>query len=124
MKIGEVARQTGVSKSIIRYYEDKGVLPRAIRDSCGYRYYGDAELARIRFVTSARRLGCSFTEIKALIAMQDLRYIPSSQILDLLSHKIIEVNKEMERLRQILGDLLRLQDLGLILAEPEAILEL
>ncbi len=64
MKIGEIAEQTGVSKSIIRYYEGKGVLPRAVRDSAGYRDHGDAELARIRFVTSARRLGCSFPEIR------------------------------------------------------------
>jgi DNA-binding transcriptional MerR regulator len=55
MRIGEIAEQTGVSGYIIRYYESKGVLPRPGRDEFGYRSYGEAELASIRFVTGARR---------------------------------------------------------------------
>ena len=119
MKIGEIAQQTGVSKSIIRYYEGKGVLPRAIRDSYGYRDYGEAELARIRFVTGVRRLGCSFAEIKVMIALQDLHHIPSSQILDLLSHKITEADAEMERLRRVQAELSRLREIALELTQNE-----
>ncbi len=56
MKIGEIAERSGVSASIIRYYGCRGVLPPAVRDQHGYRGFGDAELARIAFVTSARKL--------------------------------------------------------------------
>src|SRR5512140_1784112 len=100
MKIGDIARQANVSKSIIRYYEGKGVLPRAGRDSAGYREYGDAELARIRFVTGARRLGCSFPQIRAMIELQDGNCVPEEQTLHLLSHKIMEVEDEVERLKR------------------------
>src|SRR5512140_1750748 len=119
MKIGDIARQANVSKSIIRYYEGKGVLPRACRDSAGYREYGDAELSRIRFVAEARRLGCSFPEIRVMIEMQDQHCVPPVQILDLLSHKIIEVEAEMERLRKMQRELLQLQELGSRLSESE-----
>ncbi len=115
MKIGEVAQQTGVSASIIRYYENKGVLPKPSRDELGYRDYGDVELARIRFVTGARRLGCSFPEIKALIALQDEHNIPSARLLQLLACKMKEVDDEMERLRQMQSILRRLQTHGLSL---------
>ena len=117
MRIGTIARQARVSKSIIRYYEGKGVLPRAVRDEAGCRVYGEAELRRIRFVTRARRLGCSFAEIKAMIALQESRLCPPSNMLILRSRKITKVDSEMERMRQILVELLRLQDLGLSLAE-------
>ncbi len=108
MRISEIAQRSGVSASIIRYYEHKGVLPLAVRDQYGYRDYGDAELARIAFVTSARKLGCSFPEIQALIDMQEQQHVPSSKLLELLSQKLDEVDSELERLRQMQGVLSRL----------------
>ncbi len=110
MKIGEIAQQTHVSKSIIRYYEDKGVLPHAVRDGAGYRDYGDAELARIQLVTVARRLGCSFKEIKELVAVKDGLNLPSEQLLELLKRKIVEVEQEIDLLRRVQCELLDLQE--------------
>ncbi len=120
MRIGEIAQEAGVSRSIIRYYESKGVLPAAGRDEFGYRTYGEAELARIRFVTGARRLGCSFPEIKALIALQEDHHIPSSKLLKLLASMMKEVDDEMERLRQMQTVLGRLHthELSLVQANP------
>ncbi len=117
MKIGEIAQQTHVSKSIIRYYEDKGVLPRAVRDAAGYRDYGDAELQRIQLVTVARRLGCSFHEIKELVAMREGQDPPSPRVLELLRAKVVQVEQEIERLRRVQCELLDLQDTAERLAE-------
>ncbi len=117
MKIGEIAQQTHVSKSIIRYYEDKGVLPRAVRDAAGYRDYGDAELQRIQLVTVARRLGCSFHEIKELVAVREGQNPPSQRILELLRTKVVEVEQEIERLRRVQCELLELQDMAEKLAD-------
>ncbi len=120
MRIGEIAQRSGVSASIIRYYENKGVLPPAVRDQYGYRDYGDAELARIAFVASARKLGCSFAEIQALIDMQERHHVPSSSLLELLSRKLQEVDSELERLRHIQGVLSRLHMHELKLLSGEA----
>ncbi len=122
MKIGEIAQQTRVSKSIIRYYEDKGVLPRAVRDAAGYRDYSDDELARIQLVTAARRLGCSFEEIKELVAIREGQHLPSARLLELLKSKIVEVGEEIDRLRRVQCELLELQDVAeqLIEAAPQA----
>src|SRR5512141_1601298 len=108
MKIGEIAQQARVSKSIIRYYEGKGVLPPASRDSSGYRDYGASDLARIRLVAGARRLGCSFVEIRDIIAMQDQASVPSSAVLDLLATKVGEVGSELDQLRFVQTELERL----------------
>jgi DNA-binding transcriptional MerR regulator len=120
MKIGEIAQQAGVSASIIRYYERKGVLPRATRDACGYRDYGAADLARVRLVRGARRLGCSFVEIQNIIAMQEEASIPASDLLELLEHKVVEVGDEIDRLRLVQTELSRLHNVALSLARDHA----
>lgn len=111
MRIGEIARQARVSKSVIRYYEDRGVLPRAGRDAAGYRDYGDAELARIRLVTVARRMGCSFEDIQEIVAIQEGKAFPSERVQELLRRKIVELEEEIDRLRRVQCELLELRDM-------------
>lgn len=57
MRISELARQSGVASSAVRWYEEVGVLPPARRGSNGYRDYGPDDLARLRLVVSLRGLG-------------------------------------------------------------------
>ncbi|MGH7709011.1 MAG: MerR family transcriptional regulator [Vulcanimicrobiaceae bacterium] len=67
MTIGELARQTGVRPSRIRYYESVGVLPPPSRCS-GARSYDRSAADTIRDVLIAQRLGLSLAEIRALAA--------------------------------------------------------
>lgn len=55
MRIGELARRTGISERMLRYYEQQGLLQPARRDS-GYRDYGEAEVQaahRIRLLSAS-----------------------------------------------------------------------
>ncbi len=113
MKIGEVAQRLHVSASIIRYYENKGLLPRATRDACGYRVYGDADMARIQFVTGARQLGFSFADIREVLAVRDAEEAPCPRVLDLMTKKVLEVGERIDRLKSMrheLSDLHRLAE--------------
>jgi MerR family copper efflux transcriptional regulator len=40
LKIGQLARQAGVTAKAIRFYEAKRLLPRPLRGTNGYRLYG------------------------------------------------------------------------------------
>ncbi len=119
MRIGEIAQKVHVSRSLIRYYEKTGILPCPARSSCGYRDYGATDLARIQLITGARRLGCSFAEIKALLAVQAANNVPSADILELLARRMIEVGKEMDRLGKVQMELSRLRECAVALAQPE-----
>ncbi|WBB64785.1 MerR family transcriptional regulator [Streptomyces sp. WMMC500] len=49
MRIGELATRTGVSRRLLRYYEEQGLL-HPVRGSNGYREYADADVAAVRHI--------------------------------------------------------------------------
>jgi DNA-binding transcriptional MerR regulator len=56
VRIGELARELGVSADTLRFYERTGLLPSAPRTTNGYRDYGAVEQERIRLLLDLRRL--------------------------------------------------------------------
>jgi MerR family transcriptional regulator, redox-sensitive transcriptional activator SoxR len=66
MRIGEAARRAGVRVSLIRYYEDIGLLPEPERLS-GQRRYDETVLRRLAVIDVAQRAGLSLAEIRELV---------------------------------------------------------
>ncbi len=62
MRIGELAREMGMSSDTLRFYERSGILPRPPRTENGYREYGPAERERIRLLLDLRRLDLSLDD--------------------------------------------------------------
>ena len=67
MKIGELARRTGLTASRIRFYESLGLLPMVDRMPNGYRHYPrDAQLV-LELIDTAQQAGFSLDEIRTLL---------------------------------------------------------
>lgn len=62
MRIGELARRTGVSERALRYYEEQGLL-RPERLPSGYRAYTDADVAAVRRIRVLLAAGLSTAQI-------------------------------------------------------------
>lgn len=71
LAIGDLARQTGTKVNTIRFYEDIGLLPRAVRTASGRRTYGIPDVRRLAFIRHGRALGFSVEEIRSLLALSD-----------------------------------------------------
>lgn len=71
MKIGELARSSGVNSETIRYYEKIGLLPRASRTDSNYRDYGPHDAERLAFIRHARGLGFELADIRSLIDLAE-----------------------------------------------------
>ena len=56
MRIGELAREVGVSTDTVRFYERSGWLPRADRRDNAYREYGSSDVEHLRLLIDLRRL--------------------------------------------------------------------
>jgi MerR family redox-sensitive transcriptional activator SoxR len=98
MRIGEVARRAGVKPSLIRYYEDLGLLPEPARIS-GQRRYGPAVLRRLAVIDVAQRAGMRLHEIKLLV---DHGNEPMSrQLRELAERKLPEIDALMERAQRV-----------------------
>ena len=66
LRIGEVARAAGVRKSLLRYYEDVGLIAPVLRVS-GQRRYDVSVLRRLAVIDVAQRAGLSLEEIRELL---------------------------------------------------------
>lgn len=64
--ISQLAERTGVPATTLRFYESAGLLP-AGRTPAGYRVYGEDAVARLGFITAAKRLGLPLDEIAELL---------------------------------------------------------
>ncbi|HFF8450725.1 MerR family transcriptional regulator [Serratia marcescens] len=74
MKIGELAERAGVAASAIRYYEQQGLLPKAVRGVNGYRVYSESALERLHLIQIGQNLGFSLQAIQRVLALQGSAY--------------------------------------------------
>lgn len=66
MKIGDLARETGVSVRMLRYYEAEGLLSPARRDS-GYRDYGSPDVDIVERIKLLNAAGLTLPIIRNLM---------------------------------------------------------
>lgn len=64
LKVGDLAKQTGVSPRTLHYYDEIGLLSPSQRTDAGYRLYGEAEIIRLQQIISLRQLGFPLERIR------------------------------------------------------------
>ena len=69
-QISELAEQSGVPATTLRYYEQAGLLTPA-RSPNGYRRYTDDALDRLTLIRAGQHLGLPLAQIRALLTVRD-----------------------------------------------------
>jgi len=67
MKIGEVAKKTGLTEHTLRFYEKAGLMPNVAKRAGGVRDYGPADLACLGMIECLKKTGMSLADIKIFI---------------------------------------------------------
>ncbi|MFC1437741.1 MerR family transcriptional regulator [Streptacidiphilus sp. N1-10] len=104
MRIGELARRSGVSERSLRYYETQGLL-RAERTPGGQRDFGEWAVDRVIRIQALYAAGLNSKKIAHLLpCMRDADGGPSeiatAQLVD-------ELAAERDRIDRMIGDLIR-----------------
>ncbi|PIV76868.1 MAG: Hg(II)-responsive transcriptional regulator [Rhodocyclales bacterium CG17_big_fil_post_rev_8_21_14_2_50_68_7] len=107
LTIGAFARAAGVHVETVRFYQRKGLLPQPDKPYGSIRRYGEADVARARFVKTAQRLGFSLEEIADLLRLEDgTRCAEAAAIAE---HKLADVRaclSDLWRMERVLAKLL------------------
>ena len=98
LAISDVARVFGLRTSAIRYYEQIGILPPAMRKN-GQRRYNNTVLFRLAVVQRARETGFTLEEIRELFFGFPPGTPPPKRWHDLSQRKIAELRDRMKRLK-------------------------
>ncbi len=99
LRIGQLAKRSGLSSSALRYYESAGILPPARRSDAGYRLYGEDMLGRLAFVRRAQALGLSVREIRSLLREQAMSADEDrGRLRHLVAHRLAETQRRLAEL--------------------------
>ncbi|MER6154363.1 MerR family transcriptional regulator [Streptomyces sp. NPDC001868] len=104
MRIGELARRTGVSERSLRYYEQQGLLT-ASRTPGGHREYAGHAVDRVIRIQELYAAGLRSSKIAQLLpCMRDADGGPSETADGKL---VADLTAERDRIDRMIGDLLR-----------------
>jgi MerR family mercuric resistance operon transcriptional regulator len=106
LTIGGVAMEAGVNVETIRFYQRKGLLQEPDRPIRGIRHYGQTDVARVKFIKSAQRLGFSLEEVGQLLHLDD--GMQCSAAAQLASRHLVDVRARLQDLNRIEAALTKL----------------
>lgn len=99
MRIGDVAHQTGLTTTTIRYYEDIGLVPPPARAPNGYRDYGPEVVERLRFIHDAQDSGLSLSEVASILELRGQGEPTCHHVIELMERHLADVDRRIERLQ-------------------------
>lgn len=105
MNIGEASELSGVSRKMIRYYEDIDLLAEVPRNSSGYRVYDDSRIEQLCFIKRARDLGFSLERIKTLLGLWQNTDRKSADVKALAQQYMDELDRDISHLQSMRAQL-------------------
>src|SRR5215216_2368608 len=98
MRIGEAAREAGVSIQTLRYYERRGLIGKPARSPSGYREYSTDVVRLIRLIKWAQNLGFTLDEIKEMTGLIE-NQVRGSAVRSRAAAKIKDVDEKIRQLQ-------------------------
>jgi MerR family mercuric resistance operon transcriptional regulator len=106
--IAWLACEAFVNVETIRFYQRKQLLDEPPRPLGGVRRYTPDDVARVRFIKSAQRIGFTLAEIAVLLQLEDGTHCREAQAI--ATHKLEDVQgriDELQRMAAVLQDMVQ-----------------
>jgi MerR family copper efflux transcriptional regulator len=112
LRIGELAKQSGLTSTALRYYEKTGLLRPTYRTRAGYRAYEASVLPRLAFIRAAQAVGLTLAEIRDVIRIREGGTPPCRHVVDLIDRRRGEVRARILDLQRLERELAELAETG------------
>lgn len=109
MRIGELAKATGVDVETIRYYEKAQLLSAPTRSDNGYRAYTQAHLERLAFIRHCRALDIPLAEVQRLLSFVDSPQSDCGEIDQLIDAQLAKVRARLASMQALERQLVALR---------------
>jgi DNA-binding transcriptional MerR regulator len=120
LRIGELARASGLSPDTLRHYERLALLPRAPRTIGGFREYPEDTVRRVKTIQRSLAIGFTLAELASIFSDRTAGRAPCRRVRALAGVKLRGLEEkiaELQRLRDGLQRTLAAWDVRLAAAE-------
>lgn len=94
LTVTKLARQCGLSRTALLYYESIGLMPAPQRSEGNYRFYGQQHLKRLQEICAYREAGLKLDDIRTLLNR------PASDAAGVLKRRLLELDAEIRTRRE------------------------
>lgn len=110
MRIGALAKTSGVNPKTLRFYEDAGVLAPAGRSANGYREFTPDAVDRLNFIRRGRAAGLTLAQIREVIEIRAGGATPCRHVKELLASRLTALDQQIAELQALRQTVVQLHD--------------
>ena len=110
LNIGKAAKLSNLTVKTVRYYADIGLVSPVKNSKTGYRDFSEDDVARLQFVSKARKFNFSIQECEELLSLYSDKKRSSREVKALTLEKISEINVKLLELKDLKKQLSFLAD--------------
>jgi len=110
LNIGKAAKLSNLTVKTVRYYADIGLVSPVKNSSTGYRNFSEDDVARLQFVSKARKFNFSIQECEELLSLYSNKNRSSREVKALTLEKISEIDVKLTELKELKKQLSFLAD--------------
>ena len=110
LNIGKAAKLSNLTVKTVRYYADIGLVSPVKNNNTGYRDFSEDDVARLQFVSKARKFNFSIQECEELLSLYSNKNRSSKEVKALTLEKISEINVKLLELKDLKKQLSFLAD--------------
>ncbi|CAI1693239.1 HTH-type transcriptional activator tipA [Serratia proteamaculans] len=102
LKVGELARRSGITVRTLHYYDSIDLLVPSARSDAGYRLYNRADITRLHHIQALRRMGVTLAEVGAILARSGMTLTTViEQQITMLEQQLVQTAALRDRLQHM-----------------------
>lgn len=101
MLIGEVVKESGLTRDTIRYYEQRGLIEEPIRRENNYKDYGQDTVRRLAFIKDMQGVGFTLRETGEFLQLFDDGNATCANTGPMFSSRMTRIDEKIAQLKRM-----------------------